>query len=446
MEEKYIVALEIGSSKIKGAVGCVDDRGNLTVIAAAEEPICDLVRYGVVSNVEEVANVTSRILNKLEQRIAPRRITAVNLAVGGRSLASVSCAVERQLPDEMEVTDTLLRQLKSEAAMTDIADRELLEVIPREYMVDKIVVPRPRGTFGRNVRMVANLLSCRSQLKRNLDRIFTEKLQLKVNSYIVRQRAIGDLVLTDEEKRLGCMLVDFGAETTTVSIYKNGRMQYLATLPLGSRNITRDITKLNYLEEQAEELKREVGHAQNLSTSSQPTGVDVAAVNNYVSHRAGEIIANINAQIGYAGLKASDLPAGIILVGRGSRLRGFSDRLSSVTTLKVHSGNIVVPQVLIADTRISPSDSVDVLALLYTVAMADGNECTVKPEPVEEPQEDVQQTVEEVVEEPVEDPKPEPKPKPKNGWWDRLAKRAEKILSDNNDDDDDDDTLKDDED
>ena len=102
-------------------------------------------------------------------------------------------------------------------------------------------------------------------------------------------------------------------------------MQYLATLPLGSRNITRDITKLNYLEEQAEELKREVGNAQGGAgmPSSMNSGVDVTAVNNYVSHRAGEIIANINAQIGYAGLKSADLPAGIILVGRGARLRGW---------------------------------------------------------------------------------------------------------------------------
>lgn len=261
MEEKNIVALEIGSSKIKGAVGRIDNRGVLTVHAVEEEPIYDLVRNGVVSNVEEVANVASRILGRLEARMAPRKIVSVYLSIGGRSLGSMRCDVERQLPDEMEVTDLLLRQLKNEAAMTDIVDRELLEVIPREYMVDRVVVPRPRGTFGRNVRMNANLLTCRSQLKRNLDRIVTEKLQLKVNGYIVRQRAQGDLVLTDEEKRLGCMLVDFGAETVAVSIYKNGRMQYLATLPLGSRNITRDITKLNYLEEQAEEVKREVGHA-----------------------------------------------------------------------------------------------------------------------------------------------------------------------------------------
>lgn len=442
MEEKNIVALEIGSSKIKGAVGRIDDLGVLNVHAVEEEPIYDLVRNGVVSNVEEVANVAARILGRLEARMAPRKIVSVYLSIGGRSLGSMRCDVERQLPDEMEVTELLLRQLKNEAAQTDIADRELLEVLPREYLVDKVVAPRPRGTWGRNVRMNANLLTCRPQLKRNLDRIVTEKLQLKVNGYIVRQRAEGDLVLTDEEKRLGCMLVDCGAETTTVSIYKNGRMQYLATLPLGSRNITRDITKLNYLEEQAEELKREVGNAQGGAgmPSSMNSGVDVTAVNNYVSHRAGEIIANINAQIGYAGLKSADLPAGIILVGRGARLRGFSERLASVTGLKVHGGNIVVPQFVIADTRISPSDSVDVLSVLYAVALADGAECTVVPEPEYKPEEEPEYQPE---------PKPEPEPEPvsepepkkkgsskKPSFFGGLGERIVKLLGENDEDDD----------
>lgn len=437
MEEKNIVALEIGSSKIKGAVGRIDSRGVLTVHAVEEEPICDLVRNGVVSNVEEVANVAARILSRLESRMTPRKIASLYLSIGGRSMCSMQCDVERQLPDEMEITDMLLRQLKSEAAMTDVNERVLLEVIPREYMVDKVVVQRPRGTFGRNVRMNANMLTCRPQLKRNLDRIVSEKLQLKVRGYVVRHRAEGDLVVTDEEKRLGCMLVDFGAETTTVSIYKNGRMQYLATLPIGSRNITRDITKLNYLEEQAEELKREVGHAMGGKTvsASAASGVDVTAVNNYVGHRAGEIIANINAQIGYAGLKAADLPAGIILVGRGARLRGFSERLASVTGLKVHGGNIVVPQVVISDTRISPSDAVDVLSVLYAVALTDGMECTVVPE--QQSQAPVQPEPEPEVE-PQRESEPVIVPKKKRkSIFSGLGNRIERLLGEPDEDEDD---------
>jgi len=434
MEEKNIVALEIGSSKVKGAVGRIDDCGVLTVQAVEEEPLHDCVRYGVVSNVEEVATITARILRKLENRLAPRKIKSVYLAIGGRSLGVNIREAERQLPDEMEVTDLLLRQLKHEVGTRDFSDRELLEVIPREYMVDKVVVSRPQGTFGRNVRMSANLITCRPQLKRNLDRIITEKLQLRVNGYIVRQRAQGDAVLTDEEKRLGCMLVDFGAETTTVSIYKNGRMQYLATLPLGSRNITRDITARNYLEEQAEELKRDFGNAVSGAVEHPVAGsaVDVASINNYVSHRSGEIIANINEQITYAGMKPSDIPAGIVLVGRGARLRGFNERLSTTTGLKVRSGSIVSPQVVIADSRISPSDAVDVLSVLYGASLTDPAEClyTPAPEPVPEP-EPVQESVIEDI-----DAASEQASVKRKSFMDSIKKRIAGILSEPEEDDD----------
>ena len=69
-----------------------------------------------------------------------------------------------------------------------------------------------------------------------------DRLRLGINGFVVRQIAEGDMVITNEEKMLGCVLVDFGAETTGVSVYKSGHLQYFATLPLGSRNITLDIT------------------------------------------------------------------------------------------------------------------------------------------------------------------------------------------------------------
>ena len=84
---------------------------------------------------------------------------------------------------------------------------------------------------------------------------------MKIQDYIVRPLAEAALVLTDDERRLGCMFVDFGAETTTVAIFKNDAPAYLVTLPMGSRNITIDLTSLNYIEERAEEIKRISGNA-----------------------------------------------------------------------------------------------------------------------------------------------------------------------------------------
>ncbi|MDE7388768.1 MAG: cell division protein FtsA, partial [Muribaculaceae bacterium] len=87
--KRKIVAVEIGSSKIKGAVGEVAPDGTLTVNAIEEErPSPKYVRYGQVQNVKEVANVLNRIVLKLNNCISPAKISAVYVAIGGRSLIS----------------------------------------------------------------------------------------------------------------------------------------------------------------------------------------------------------------------------------------------------------------------------------------------------------------------------------------------------------------------
>lgn len=418
MEEKNIIAIEIGSSKIKGALGSYSPSGVLTVRAVEEEPLLNWVRYGAVSNVEETSHIVNRIIRKIENRVVPQKVDCVYVALGGRSCSSMRRDVDCTLPEEMEITDHILGELRHEAESTPLHDRDLLTVVTREYVVDKTVVERPKGTVGRKIRYSSNLITCRPSSKRNLDILFRDKLNLEVGGYEVRHLAIGDLVLTWDERRLGCMLVDFGAETTAVSVYKNGHLQYLATLPMGSRNITRDIRSLNYLEERAEEIKRKDGNASgNVNTVQHIGGVDYATINSYVSHRAGEIIANIREQVKYAGFRATDLPAGIIMVGRGSRLAGFNDRLSSTTGMKLRVGSITNPDIRISDSRILSTEAVDVISVLYKAALRGAKECLrsdvvellpeeqyTAPEPVEEP------VIEPLSEEPVE------RPKRKNMW------------------------------
>lgn len=383
MEQKYIVALETGSSKIRGAIGCVDDSGILTVKAVEEERLIDCVRYGCVRNVGEVSQAITNILQRLEAREPGRKITGVYTAIGGKSTMLSVCRVERRLPVETEVTDEHLRQLAEEARSTALAEREIIAVTPRRFSVDKFVTRNPVGTFGESIEAVYNLVSCKSQLKRNLNNVLSRS-NIQVYGRVVRQLAVADLVLTSEEKRLGCILVDFGAETVTVSCYKDGVLRYLATLPMGSRNITLDITSLHHLEENAERLKKTIGTAEPAATDLSMDSADYSDINNIIGARVGEIIANIAEQIKYADCTTADFPAGIILTGGGAKLKGFSSRLEKATRLKVRIG-LPGHNVRMADSRIQPVDAVDVIAILAAVA-AKGRSCMTEPEPVREPE------------------------------------------------------------
>lgn len=384
MEQKYIVALETGSSKIRGAIGCVDASGNLTVKAVEEERLTDCVRYGQVRNVAGVSQAVSDILSRLEQREPGRKINAVYAALGGKSTMLTTCTIERRLPAETEVTREHVEQLADEARSTVLNEREIIAVTPRGFAVDNAPTMHPEGEFGRTIEAEYNLVSCRNQLRRNL-KLVLDKTGMEAAGFVPRQLALADLVLTDEEKRLGCMLVDFGAETVTVSVYKGGVLLYLATLPLGSRNITRDITTLHHLEEKAEHLKKNIGNA---ASGPGADGADYSEINALVAARAAEIIANIREQIAYARLTPDDLPAGIVITGGGAKLRGFNSALQKATGLQVRTG-LPGSYVRIVDNRIQPVDAVDVIAILAAVART-GSSCMseIEPEPAPEPEYD----------------------------------------------------------
>ena len=370
-KSRHIVAIEIGSSMIKGAVGEVEPGGSLTVRAVEEEKQSpNYVRYGGVQNVKEVANVLNGIIMKLNNRISPAKVSAVYLGVGGRSLMAVQRQIDITLPEELEITHDMVDELLERAKSSLNPDREVVEVEPGEFVVDNMSITVPVGTVGRTMSAEVNVINCRAQMLRNLNLAVTEKLGLKINGYVVRQTALAEMVLTDDE-RLGVMLVDCGAETSTVSIYKGGVLRYLNTVPLGSRHITRDIMALHYSEERAEELKKAVGNANphgNMQSGLRLEGIDDTEINNYVSARAGEIVVNVAEQISYAGLSAADLPSGIVVVGGGSMLAGFCDELGDFTNMTVRRGTLPSSVKQASGSKIRMADDVDVIALLYKLS------------------------------------------------------------------------------
>ncbi|MDE7335090.1 MAG: rod shape-determining protein [Muribaculaceae bacterium] len=380
----YIVAVEIGSSKIKGAVGKVDPSGILTVKGIEEEhQHPNHVRHGCVQNVKEVANELNRVITKLNNYISPAKISAVYLGVGGRSMKSTPANLQMALADDTEVTHEMVESLLSRAAVIE-ANTERLAVEPVEFRINgKGKSDEPVGELAHDLAVTVNVVSCRTQLLRNLKLSVSEKLNLPINGYIVRPMALADLVLISEERRCGTMLVDCGAETTTVAIYKGARMHYLATIPLGSRHITRDLMSINPLEERAEEIKRTIGdaHPDEAHRSSLPEEIDNSKINNIVIARASEIIANITAQIGYAKMSASDLPGGIVIVGGGAMLKGFAEALAQSTGMNVRRGSLPAT-VRLAGNKISTSEDLDVISLLYYLSRQPHvSPCAVKPEP-----------------------------------------------------------------
>lgn len=388
MNEIYIAAIEIGSSKITGAVGVFDSEKTLKVIAVEQEDSRDYVRYGIIQNPEEVATRILRIIDRLSanQNVAPREIKSVYVGLSGRSMRAIPSDVRLSYPEEIEITGEILHNLRQDATDVDVdSNQEILAVVPRAYHIDGMETLSPKGAMGKNIDAVFDIIVGRSELKRNINRSITERVGVKIQSFVITELATADIVLSNEEKRLGCMLVDFGAMTTAVSIYRKGSLCYYVTLPLGGRNITRDLTSLSILEERAEEIKCESGRAIARETPSTLNigGIKLADVSNLVVARAEEIVANVVQQITYAGLKEKDLPAGIVCVGAGAHLGGMLELLETQSSLNVRMGHFP-PYIQGAEPRAKRHDTIQNAAILYAGALK-GIECLEMPVP-EEPE------------------------------------------------------------
>lgn len=370
--DRYIVALEIGSSKVRAAVGKVDNLGILEIVAVEEDKIIDKVRYGCIQNVE-VAATAAAVLERIQANpaIHPREIKGVYVSLGGRSLISSEAEVSTTFADETEITGPIINELIVKASGTVTPERDVVNVLPVSYTVDNKSQINPVGTFGHSISARMTVVSCSPQLKRMLRRVVAERLDLEICGFITLPLAEAQMVLSDDERRLGCMFVDFGAETTSVVIYRAGAPVYIATLPMGSRNITLDITKLNYLEERAEEIKKQNGSAQSPDQSRRmrgmAEGIDYTEINNYIHARAAEIAANIVAQIDYAGISTADVSSGIVIVGGGARLRGFNELLQQQSKLQVRQG-LPSAKVRITDGAIQGAENIDVISIIAEAA------------------------------------------------------------------------------
>ncbi len=387
-QEKYIAAIEIGSSKIVGAVGRHTPSGRLDVIAVEQEHALESVCHGIIHNVEETASRITRILERLTARtgVAPRLIKRVYVGLGGRSLRNVPKDIMRPLPDDTEITYEILDKMTEEARRSQIdVTLEVIDAIPASYLVNNTETKSPVGTFGNNIRVHYQLLAARPLLRKHLMRVVRDKAGMEVAGIVVTPVAVADLILSDDERRLGCMLVDMGAETTTVSIYQEGALHYLAVLPMGSRNITRDITSLSVLEREAEEVKTSSGNAipsDNPSTLN-INGMRLSDVANIVVARSEEIVANIIEQINYAGITAKQLSGGIIAVGGGFNLNRMADLLHRQSALKVRRGSL--PSfVTLEDTKAPTYETIEVISIMNAGTAPEAPDCLEMPEAREE--------------------------------------------------------------
>jgi len=329
-DKDFIVAIELGSSKIMGVAGKKKD-GTMQVLAYAEEKTAGCVKRGVVYNIEKTYQSVNSIIAKLES-VLKTKIMRAYVGLGGQSVRSYKCIIKRNLLTQSYITNEAIDAIRQESYEIPFSDYEVLENYPQEFVVDSSSIADPVGVMGTNIEGEFLDVIAKHNLRSNIETVFANT-NVDIVEELISPLQLANNVLTDAEKRSGCALVDLGADTTTLVVYKNNIVRYLVTIPLGCNNINKDLSTLPIDEAETETIKLKYGDAcqdtdaaeegdSQMYTTTDGRQIDVSLIKNVIEARMGEIIANVSTQIvnsNYSG----KLLAGLVLTGGGSNMKNI---------------------------------------------------------------------------------------------------------------------------
>lgn len=348
-ESNYIVAIELGSSKITGIAGTKTADGSIKVLAYAQKDSTPFIRKGVVFNIDKTVAALIEIKKQIEDTI-DRPISRAYVGVCGQSTHGKLRVVARHFMEETRITPELVDGIIDENSSQIQPEEDILDVVVQEYKIGNTSQIDPVGALTTLIEGNFLNIVARSSIRANIQKCF-EQAGIQIVEYIISPEACATIALAPAEMRSGCALVDIGAETTTVSIYKSGILRYLSVVPLGASAITRDLCTLPVPieEEEAEELKRKYGTALSPrneedtipGNSSEVTTIplsngrslDLKLLTQCTSARAKEILANAEQQIKNSGYEG-ELLGGVILTGGGSNLNKIEESMQHISKIK----------------------------------------------------------------------------------------------------------------
>ncbi len=359
MPKEFIVAIELGSSKMTGIAGQKNLDGSITVLATVEENSSSCIRKGVIYNIDKTCQCLTSIIKKLKNFLK-QDITQVYVGVGGRSIRSLKNVIVKDLPGASIISQDMINELMDINRNMTYPDQEILDAATQEYKIGNQYQIDPVGIQCSHLEGIFLNILWRKNFYNNINTCF-ENANISIAEMYLAPLAMADSVLTDSEKRAGCMLVDLGADTTTVSVYYKGILRHLSVIPLGGNNITKDLTCLQLEDADAEKMKLKYAKAYTDISNIDPTlnysvdkdrTIESKKFIEIVEARVEEIVENAWFQVP---VEFSDkLMGGIILTGGGSNMPEIDKVFKTHTHIdKVRIAKFVTQTVNSKDPKIT---------------------------------------------------------------------------------------------
>ena len=372
-EEQFLVGLDIGTTKICVVVGKASE-DKVNIIGIGSHPSTGL-RKGVVVNMDSTVNSIKKAVEEAEL-MAGIKIDSCLAGIGGAHIKSFNSNGVVAIKDKEVRPDDIDRAIDAAKAVAIPADRELIHVIPQEFIVDdQDGIKDPVGITGVRLEVKVHIVTGSISSAQNIIKC-CKLAGLSVDDVILGQLASAEAMLTPEEKEIGVAVVDIGGGTSDIAVYANGTIKYTSVLPFGGNNITNDIAiGLRTPIDDAEKIKKKygcaisnlVGQNETIEVPSvggrKPRTLQRKTLADIIEPRVEEVSSLIYDEIKKSGLEKL-LASGVVLTGGCSNLDGLPEMAENIFNLPARKGDPIGVGGLI-DVVNNPSYATAVGLLLF---------------------------------------------------------------------------------
>ncbi len=375
-EAGIITGLDIGTTKVCAVIGQMNDLGGVDIIGVGVAPSSGL-RKGVVVNIDNTVKSINKAVEEAEL-MAGVEVQSVFTGIAGghvKSLNSRGVVAVSSKNREITASDTE-RVIDAARAISIPIDREVIHIIPQEYIVDdQDGIKDPVGMSGvrleAEVHIVTGAIASIENIIKSINRAGYE-----VEDIVLEPLAAAESVITEEEKELGVVLIDLGGGTTDIMMFVKGSIWHTGVLSLGGNHVTNDVSiGLRTPVTSAEIIKKRYGTA--FSDTVDPEDIiEVPAVggrpskkvakknlSEIIEPRMSEILELVKREIKMSGFDEL-IGAGAVLTGGGSLLDGTMELSEKILNIPVKLG---IPENVggLVDKIIQPQFATGVGLVLY---------------------------------------------------------------------------------
>ncbi len=356
--KRIICGVDIGTTKICALIAEIDDMNeSFNIIGIGKHPSKGL-RKGVVVNLEQTINTIEKAVEEAEM-MAGVDVESVYVGIAGDHIRSInstgviaiSKVGKRKITENNQITEHDVRRVLDWAKGVSLPmDREILHILPQEYIVDdQPGIKDPIGMTGQRLEARVHIVTGAITSAKNIVNCI-KGAGLAVQDLVLEPLASSYAVLNDDEKDLGVALIDIGGGTTDVAVFYEGGVQHTGVIGLGGENVTKDIAHmLRTPMQKAEEIKLEYGCAKaslagddTVFTFQGIGGRDEEEISQtvlaeYIEPRMEEMLLMARQEIQKAEYW-NHLTAGVVITGGGSLLRGTLELAKELFDMPVKLG------------------------------------------------------------------------------------------------------------